>query len=336
MRLAFVGFRHGHAMGLYTAAAGHAGMQIVAACEEDAQTAQALQEGGKVRVTHQNYIDMLDKVPCDAVGVGDYFEKRGRIVLEALKRGKHVIADKPICTRRSELEEIAAIAAARRLRVGCLLDLRGGGAVRTVRRLIRENTIGEIHTVTFLAQHPLIYASRPAWYWVPGMQGGTINDIAIHALDIIPWVTGRKIVEVTAARGWNARLPQHPHFQDGAQIMLKLDNGGGVMGDVSYLAPDGCGYTVPQYWRMTFHGSGGMLECGMDSVPVMLARDADKQPQTLPPDPAVPHAALNSFLREVEGMEGEIAPTTLEVLEASRVALIAQEAADKNLRDVKV
>ena len=33
--------------------------------------------------------------------------------------------------------------------------------------------------------------------------------------------------------------------------MLKLDNKGGVLADVSYLAPDSCGYSVPQYWRFT-------------------------------------------------------------------------------------
>lgn len=334
MRLAFIGFRHGHAMSLYTAAAAHPDIQIVAACEEDPATADGLRQGGKVQITHTNYLDMLDRVPCDAVGVGDYFEKRGRLILQALRRGKHVIADKPLCTRRSELDEITRIAREERLCVGCLLDLRGSGAYRTVRRLIAENAIGQVHTVTFLAQHPLIYASRPAWYWTPDQHGGTINDIAIHAIDIIPWVTGRKITAVSAARAWNARLPQHPHFQDAAQLMLKLDNGGGVMGDVSYLAPDACGYSIPQYWRMTFHGSAGLLECSLDKFPVLLARNTDKEPQILPPDPPVPNAALNSFLREIQGATADIAPTTQEVLAASRITLIAQEAADTNQHDV--
>jgi len=33
-----------------------------------------------------------------------------------------------------------------------------------------------------------VWGTRPAWYFEPGMHGGTLNDIAIHALDFIPWV----------------------------------------------------------------------------------------------------------------------------------------------------
>lgn len=336
MKLAFIGFRHGHAIGLYHDAKVHPKVQIVAACEEDAATAEALRKEGKITLTHDNYSKMLETVECDAVGVGDYFAKRGRIIIDALSRGKHVIADKPICTKLQELEQIARLSKEKRLRVGCLLDLRGSGAVLTVRRLIRENAIGEVHTVTFLAQHPLLYATRPKWYWEPGAHGGTINDIGIHAIDIIPWITGRKITEVTAARAWNARLPQHPHFQDAAQIMLKLDNGGGVLGDVSYTAPDSSGYSIPQYWRMTFHGSAGLLECSTDKFPVVLSRSTDKAMQTINPDPAIPNAALDSFLREVAGELGELTPSTADVLEASRLTLLIQEAADQHKTGVKL
>lgn len=336
MRLALIGFRHGHAMQLHNVAVKHAGIKVVGACEEDAATAAALRQGKKVALTHDNYRRMLDEVECDAVGVGDYFAKRGQVILEALRRGKHVICDKPLCTRQDELEEIARISKEKGLRVGCLLDLRGSGAIRTARRLIAEGAIGTIHTVNFTAQHPLRYGLREAWYFEPGLQGGTINDIAIHAVDIIPWVTGRKIVEVTAARAWNARLPQHGHFQDGAQLMLRLDNNGGVLGDVSYLAPDACGYSVPQYWRMMFHGSEGVLECRPDDRSVMLADATDEAARSVDAEPGVPHAAIESFLREVSGAAGEIAPSSAEVLQASRVALAIQAAADRNVQRVRV
>src|SRR5205814_8111328 len=110
------------------------------------------------------------------------------------------------------LEEIEALGRERGLRVGCLLDMRGSGSIRTIRRLIGEGAIGEVHTVGFTAQHPLLYGSRPAWYFEPGMHGGTINDIGIHAFDAIPWMTGRTIASVACARVWNAKVRQHPQF----------------------------------------------------------------------------------------------------------------------------
>lgn len=330
MKLAFIGFRHGHIMGLYNVATKHPRVQVVAACEEDAATAGDLRQEGKVKLTHDNYRRMLDEVECDAVAVGDAYARRGPIIITALERGKHVIGDKPLCTKLSELDQIGQLSQGKGLSVGCLLDMRSSGCVLTVRRLIREGAIGEVHTVTFTAQHPLMYGKRPAWYFEPGMHGGTINDIGVHAFDCLPWITGRKFVEVVAARGWNARLPQCPGFQDAGQVMLKLDNGGGVIGDVSYLAPDECGYRMPQYWRMTFHGPDGVLECNGDKNPVLLAQSKDKELHQITPDPATPKSVFDSFLREVTKEPGELSPSTAEVLESSRVALMIQAAADEN------
>jgi predicted dehydrogenase len=332
MRLAFMGFRHGHIMQLYHAASAHPQVQIVGACEEDAHAAEQLRQGGRVSLTHDNYQAMLDAVPCDAVAVGDCYGKRGELILMALQRGKHVISDKPICTRLTELDGIVERSRQKNLSVGCLLDLRGSAPFRTARRLIQDGTIGEVHTINFTAQHPLLYGSRPAWYFEPGLHGGTINDIAIHAVDIIPWITGRRIVAVTAARAWNARLPQVPHFQDAAQFMLRLDNQGGVLGDVSYLAPETCGYKMSPYWRMLFHGSAGALECGWNGPQVIVATSSDREPRLVAAEGGEPTIALDSFLTEVNG--GQPAFSSQDVLNATRIALAIQHAADTGLCNV--
>ena len=315
-------------MGLYKGALAHPDVDVVAACEEDPQAAAVLRSAGTVRLTHERIDDVLKDVQCDAIAIGDYFARRGEIAIRALEAGKHVIADKPVCTSFEELGKIADLAAGEGHVLGCLLDLRDTGVFRTMRRLIGEGSIGEVHTVLFTAQHPLMLGTRPAWYFEPGKHGGTINDIAIHATDLIPWVTGRQIVEVTAARAWNARLPQHPHFQDAAQVMLRLDNGGGAFGDVSYLSPDDLGYAAPQYWRVTCHGSDGVVEAGYNSTSVSIAGRGDKAVRDVPLDPANPHGCLEAFMNEIAGRVEPGALTTADVLRASRVALLAQQAAD--------
>ncbi len=333
MRLAFIGFRHGHIFSFYDHLLKDKRVSITAACEDDASTASKIRAEGKVRLTHESHSALLDNAECDAVAIGDVYGNRGQLVIEALRRGKHVIIDKPICTRLSELQEIERLCAAGQLHISALLDTRGSGSARTARRLIAENAIGDVQTVNFSAQHPLLLGKRPEWYFVPGMQGGTINDIGIHAFDSIPWMTGRRIVESVAARAWNARLPEFPHFQDGAQIMLRLDNGGGVLGDLSYLAPDALGYSVPQYWRMTFHGAGGVIEFNSKSQAVTLVRSKDKEPQEIALESADHFIAWESFLRETGFVKEPLTPlhlTTQQTIRASRLALRIQEAADQN------
>ncbi len=331
LRIAFAGFRHGHIMGLYNSCKTHPQVRLVAACEEDPATVDALKSAGKVDVTHADFQRMLETVDCDAIAVGDYFSKRGSIIIAALNAKKHVLSDKPICTQLDELEQIATLTRATNLRLGCLLDLRDSGVFITARKLIRANTIGKILAIVFTAQHPLLLATRPSWYFEPGKHGGTINDIAVHAIDLIPWITGESISESISARTWNARLPQFPHFHDGAQVMLKLQSGAGVLGDLSYFAPDGLAYAAPQYWRLTFHGSDGEIEASFSQRTLTLATSSDKIPRAVDLEPDLPDGCLEAFLKDIGGTADDSTLTTQEVLDASRRTLRIQAAADQQL-----
>src|SRR4051794_20173371 len=103
LRIAVAGFRHAHIHSLYQAARARPDVEVVAAAEEDEAARRALQAGGTIEITHSSIDGMLDAVPCDVVAVGDYYGRRGTLLIDALRRGKHVISDKPICTSLAEL-----------------------------------------------------------------------------------------------------------------------------------------------------------------------------------------------------------------------------------------
>ena len=334
-QIAFIGFRHSHILGLYEFVRKSAEFTITGVCEEDAAARSALEQAGPVRFTHNRAAAMLDAIDCDLVAVGDYYGQRGAVIIDALRRGKHVVVDKPICTRLAELREIERLARQNRLSVFCQLDLRGLGRFRKVRELIQAGALGEIHAVHVTGQHPLLLATRPGWYFEEGKHGGTINDIAIHALDFIPWLTGLKFKAVAAARTWNAFATPHRQFNDAAQFLLTMNNGAGVFGDVSYFMPDSQGYTLPQYWRTTLYGQAGILEIGANLPDVWLARAGEKTPQIIPALPDQPFYYVDAMLREIVGETAGLALTTSEVLAASRLALRVQSAADLN-RKIKL
>ncbi|MBT3271829.1 MAG: Gfo/Idh/MocA family oxidoreductase, partial [Spirochaetales bacterium] len=258
------------------------------------------------------------------------------LALEALKLGKHVILDKPICTSLSDLDLIEEESRKRGLSVGCMLNNRDSGIFRALKRLIAEGTVGDIHTISFLGHHPLLYGTRPSWYFEEGKHGGTINDIAIHAIDLIPWLTGKKLDQITGARVWNSRLPEHPNFQVGAQMMLSLEGGAGVVGDVSYLSPDSQGYTIPQYWRYTIHGSSGILEGGINLPDIQVWADGKEQPYGVPADKERDGGVFNDFLDEIEGKTDNIDLTSVQVLASARRCLEVQAAADTGTFPVKI
>jgi predicted dehydrogenase len=331
LKFAFAGFGHSHINSLYKRVLQMDELTFVGACEPDEALREKTEKAG-IPVAHTSLDTILDEVDCDVIAIGAIFGDRGEIAIEALRRGKHVIVDKPLCTRMSELDEIERLAGENDRRVGCMLTQRGSETSAGLRHLIRSGRIGDILAISFGGQHPLNLDSRPDWYFKPGKHGGTITDIFIHAADSIPWITGHAYDRILAARCWNALAPEHPHFEDGAQLMMTLDNGCGVLGDVSYFMPSKGGYSSPYYWRTTFFGSEGIAEVSAVSNTINLTDDGVVV--SVPPEGPEPEGYLAGFLADIEGTGTSESLLTADVIRATRTAIRVQEAADSQTFDV--
>jgi predicted dehydrogenase len=328
-RFAFAGFRHAHILDLLEGVEEHADAEVVACCEEDATTREELKTKGRVAITHSDFTAMLREVECEVVAIGDYYARRGALAIAALRAGRHVLSDKPLCVTLDELAEIEALAAERKLAVGLQFDSRDYPAFRTLREVIRRGEIGEVCTIRIDGQHPLLLGTRPAWYFEPGKHGGTINDIAIHAFDFVPWVTALDWREINAARTWNAKARAFPHFNDCAQLMATLSNGAGVLADFSYVAPDQLGYLLPQYWQVLVHGTLGFAETHLQADHVTVVTDSSAKPESRVVGERRMRGYLGDFLSELRGESEAGLLTTAQCLRATRLALEAQARADR-------
>ena len=335
-KIAFSGFRHSHILSLYKLACERPDIEITGASETHAETRDAVNRGGGAAIAFDSLDRLLNEVECDVIAIGDYYSRRGPTAIAALTNGKHVISDKPLSTSLDEVDQIEELARKNGLKVGCMLGQRDTPPFRGARNIIQEGSIGEVHGITFLGHHPLLLGSRPRWYFEKGKHGGTINDIAVHAINLIPWLTGLHYDRLQAARCWNAFASQCPNFKDAGQMMLSLSNGCGVMGDVSYFAPDSQGYTNPYYWRMTIYGRKGVLETGTNHQSVTLTLDGESAPRAVGLPEGDAGGYLNAFLADVAGSPLPNALTTDEVIASSRVALSIQRAADKREFDVSL
>lgn len=334
MKLAIIGFKHGHIYDIVAKTKNNPEITIVAACEEDEQIRQTVEKKNIIKITHTDYKKMLESVECDIVAIGDCYGKRGRIAIDALKKGRHVIADKPLCTKIPEIEKIAKISAEKNLKVGCQLTMRNMAQFIGLRKLIKSGDIGEIHSIIFTGHHPLMIDSRPSWYFEPDMHGGTINDIGIHAIDYIMWATGMKFTKINAARSWNAFAKKYPHFKDAGQMMLTMENDCGVLGDVSYFTPDSHGYSLPFYWRFTVYGTRGIAETSATAGNIIFAQEGKKEITALQiPDPDE-GGYIRDFLDDIRGISSPEKLKTQDVIMASYITLLIQNAGDTGKREI--
>ena len=295
MNIAFAGFRHAHIFPLYESALKSDKFNVSGCFEEHEETRNEIEKNKGIICNFSSYDEILNNDNIKCVAIGDYYGKRGKMIIEALKHNKHVICDKPLCTSLDELEKIKDLSRQNNLKVCCMLDLRYMPQVKTVKKLIEENEIGKIHIASFTGQHPLNYGVRPMWYFEEGKHGGTINDIAIHGIDLLRFLTGKNLTHINCAKTWNAFADKEPEFKDSAQFMIEMQDLA-VMADVSYAAPVFEGI-MPTYWNFKFWGDKGMLFFSYCDNDIHIYKDKE----TVISCENTPITLLDDFYNEIMG-----------------------------------
>ena len=322
MKLLFYGFRHGHVNTLYRYACLHPEIEIAGCIEpDDDARAKAERELGAV-FSEQTYDSRLNS-DIDAVAIGCAYGDRGDAVIRALQAGKHVISDKPLCTTRSQLETITRLCRENDLKITCMLDLRYLPQTLAARELIASGRLGRVRNIAFNGQHCIDYANRPGWYFEAGRHGGTINDLAIHGVDLVRMLTGLEITHIDAARVWNAYAVRHPDFRDCAVFMARLSNGAGVLADVSYSAPSQV-FSLPYYWEFRIWCDRGVLSFCYNEPNVTLFEDGGPAESITYSGKIIGY--IDEFLSEIHNNTNSV---TENVLASTQTALLLQEQADK-------
>lgn len=274
MNLAFAGFRHSHILGLYKTAKECENVEILGCFEENGVEREKMKGMLSCDFNYTTYEEILSDPRVDAVAIADYYSRRGQMAIAALKSGKHIICDKPICTSLAELDEIEALSREKGLKVACMLDLRYMAQASKVREMIQRGDIGEVINVSFTGQHFLDYGNREGWYFEEGKHGGTINDIAIHGLDLVRCITGKNLTKINCAKERNAFATEEKGFMDCGQFMVEMENIS-LMADVSYASPK-CNKTLPTYWDFYFWGLTGMINFRCSETVIHLYQGTEK------------------------------------------------------------
>ncbi len=324
MNVIFYGFRHGHILGCYRQAAENPNVEILAAIEENEGARQSAEKNLGISILPDGYDKWLSNPKVDTVAIGGAYGDRGQAIIKALRAGKHILADKPLCTSLAELEKIRALSAEKNLKIGCLLDLRKMPATAQVKAILDNGRLGKVKSIGFTGQHCIDYANRPAWYFEPGKHGGTINDIAIHGIDLVAYLTGENISKAYCARTFNSFAVRNPDFCDSAMFLAETDGGVAITADVSYAAPSQV-FSMPTYWNFQLWCEGGLVTFRWADPDVTVYEDGKAAPETLPGIPAKT-GLLDDFITEVQNNTRTF---TESVLTASETALRLQKLADE-------
>ena len=307
-RIAIAGAAHPH-VAYATAEVDRSGeYDLVAVADPSRATAErwAGPYDAKVFTDHQ---ELLREVEPDVVMVAGIYGDRGRVVVDALNAGSHVMADKPLCTTLEELDAIAEAAHRTGRHVTLLLEKRYYPVTLAARGI--ADRLGTIHGVTSSGPHKLNRPTRPDWFFERERYGGLLNDLAVHDIDAALLFTGLTSGTVSGA------------IVDGRYGVATLSGPGALItAGVDWMTP--AGSPMHGDYRMKLTGTEGTAELLWARNRLILTT-TDLEPHDVPlPDghrPAeLPLKALAA------GNEPDI--TTERGLLATRLALLAQQSAE--------
>ncbi len=174
-------------------------VRIVACCDIRTGVVKAFAARHKIPAAYTDYREMLKKEQLDAVTIVTSDKAHCPVSLAALKKGLHVLCEKPMATSLAEAREMYRAAKAARKMNMIQFSYRPMAALARARQFIDEGTLGKIkHVEASYLQSWLIQPAWGDWHtgqgWLWRMSrkhgGGTLADIGCHILDFATYAAG--------------------------------------------------------------------------------------------------------------------------------------------------
>lgn len=260
-----VGISHDHIHAMI-AAIGRGGGTLKAIWGEEPERLAAFRQrypGVKIASSQD---EILEDPAISLILSSQIASQRAGIGLRTMQAGKDYLCDKPGVTTLEDLALVRRVVAETKRIYAIMYSerLEVRSAVYAG-ELIQQGAIGRVIQTINIAPHQIVQRGgdaggaqpRPPWFWEDRQYGGILCDIGSHQIDQFLFYTGSKSAQILAAQVANIRHPDHPHFQDFGDVMLRGDRGFGYV-RLDWFTPDGLGT-----WgdgRLFVLGTDGYLE----------------------------------------------------------------------------
>ena len=142
-----------------------------------------------------DYKEMLESGECEAVLVETPHYQHPEIVMECLKRGIHVICDKPAGVYTKQVREMNELASKSGAKFAMMFNQRTNCVYRKMKEIIENGELGQLQRMTWIITdwyRTQAYYDGGSWRatWA-GEGGGVLINQCPHQIDLVQWVLGQ-------------------------------------------------------------------------------------------------------------------------------------------------
>src|SRR5277367_124738 len=158
------------------------GCEVVGICDQTPAARKRIQAANPGIPVHSDFNELVKSPEVDAIAVITPVWTHYELAKAALENGKHVFVEKPFTSTVSQAEELIALAESKHLKIMVDHTFLFTGAVRKLRELIDEGTLGKLY----------YYDSTRVNLGLFQHDVNVIWDLAPHDLSIMDYLIGSK------------------------------------------------------------------------------------------------------------------------------------------------
>ncbi len=235
----------------------------------------------------RNADEILEDPEIDVVSIASFDDHHYDQALQAIRNGKHAFIEKPICLYKDQAQAIRSLLKTRpEIKISSNLILRLSPRFKRIKRMIEQGEFGQLFSVEADYLYGRLEKITEGWRgrldFYSVIYGG-----GVHAVDLLLWLTGDRVEEVTACGNQIASQDSQFKYNDCVTAILRFKSG--IVGKVSV----NFGCVHPHFHPVNIYGTKATFKNEYEGGRIFYSADPEKKPETMPEAyPGVPKGAL--------------------------------------------
>jgi len=167
--------------------------ELLACTRKNQKLLREFQDRHKIPRGYRDYAELLDDPEIDAIYLATPVYLHCSQTIEAAKRGKHVLCEKPMAMDSEQCRQMIRVCRELCVKLGVAYYRRFYPVVQKIKQLLEDRLIGDpILVRTTLVEHTASGSTaKSAWRFIPELGGGgLLMDMASHRLDLLAMLFG--------------------------------------------------------------------------------------------------------------------------------------------------